>query len=326
MKNVNSAMNFIPSTFDEHQIRRTVIGGIQNESPSALNISVVILNGRASHFKYQIFDNLLTCNFKSIVSIEHNRENFAIDDITKRYPEIKFIIPLEEATDGEMINIAMSEVDSDYVLVIRDSLYIPSGIILPHLAEKLLKDNIYCVIPRLLDVDKSGLPCHSSPTAVKNSFKVDVSISVKDGEQNLYPYDFIGIYNRQKFIQLGGYDYTIQSPYWQNLDLAIRSWLWGEETRLTTLLQFNYTEETSIEDQTVNIDYLRYYLKNELPKMKMGAGVIRRIDFLTFYFHSSCGFLEARRQFNAAKNWVKENKYRFKTDLPNFVASWGKEK
>lgn len=315
-------MNGIPLTFDEHQLNRTVVGGYINNSPEALNISVILLNTSGSHFKVQMFENLMSCNFREIVSVEHDANNFALDDLLKRFPNIKFIVPLEKATDGEMINLAMSEVTSDYVLVLRDNLNIPSGIILTNLAEKLTQEGIYCVVPRLVDAKKTGLVTQFAPGVNKTHFVVEGSSVVKDTVRTLYPFDYIALYNRKKFIQLGGFDYTIKSPYWQNLDLAIRSWLWGEETKLTTIVQFAYAGESPVEDKTVNLDYIRFYLKNEYPKVKNDRGIIRKRQFFSFFFHSRCGYLEARRQFKSARSWVESNKYRFKTDLTSLVEGW----
>lgn len=316
-------MNGIPTTFSEHQIVRTILGGRENQNENSLNISVILLNESGSHFKLHVFENLLECNFHQIISIEHNASNFT-DDISKKFPTIKFIVPQEETNDGDLINLAMSEITSEYVLVLRDTLYIPSGIILPHLAERLTKDGTYCIVPRLFDNKKNGLSCTFNPSAENTHFVVESSIAMADGMKTLYPFDYVALYNREKFIQLGGFDWTIRSPYWQNLDLALRSWLWGEETRLTSLLQFNYIEEPPIEDHSSNIDYLRYYLKNELPKIKMEQGYIKKSSFIIFLNHSSCGFLEARRQFKEAKSWVEKNKFRFKMDLQTFVENWSK--
>lgn len=82
-------MNTIPTTFDEHQITRTIIGGKPNVNPDVLNISVILLNKSGSHFKINVYKNLLECNFESIISIEHDPTNSTIDDISKKMPEIK---------------------------------------------------------------------------------------------------------------------------------------------------------------------------------------------------------------------------------------------
>ena len=319
-------MNIIPLTFDEHQIKRRVIGGLEYVGSDALNISVILLNTSASHFKYHVFENLIACKFNSIVSIENNAENFSTDDIVKKFPSVKFIMPLEKATDGEMINLAMSEIKSDYVLVLRDSLYIPSGVILKNLAEHLMQENLYCLVPRLMDKNKNGLSTRFSPGAEKSHFVIDSSFLVTENVRTLYPLDYIALYNRKKFIQVGGFDYTITSSYWQNLDLALRSWLFGEETKLTTLLQFSYIDEVPVEDKTINMDYIRYFLKNEVPRFKNEHASIRNSSFFKFYNHSSCGIFEARKQFKLAKDWVEKNKYRFKMDLQTLVSGWSQEK
>lgn len=318
-------MNSIPTTFNEHQISRTVIGGQPNTNPDALNISVILLNSSGSHFKLHVFENLIQCNFKSIISIEHDPTNSTIDEMSKKFPSIKFVVPLEKASDGELINIGMAEVSTEYVLVLRDSLYIPSGFILQHLAERLTQSGSYCIVPRLSDKNKNGLPCTFVPSAERTHFVVETNSVMSDGLKTLYPFDYIALYNREKFIQLGGFDWTINSPYWQNLDLALRSWLWGEETRFTSVLQFSYIDEPPVEDRSINIDYLRYYLKNELPKIKMEQGYIRKSSFLIFAGRSSCGYLEAKRQFKAAREWVESNKYKFKMDLQTFIQNWTKQ-
>lgn len=316
-------MNPIPLTFNEHQIVRTILGGRENQDPNSLDISVILLNASGNHFKLHVFENLLKCNFRQIISVQHGSSNFT-DDISKKFPMIKFIVPQEKTNNGDLINLAMSEVTSSYVLVIRDSLYISSGIIVPHLAERLTKDGVFCIVPRLLDNNKNSLPCIFSPGAENNRFVVESSVTVVDGMKTLYPYDNIALYNREKFIQLGGFDWTIDSPFWQSLDLGLRAWLWGEEIRLTSLLQFSYAEEVPIEDRTSNLDYLRCYLKNELPKIKMEQGYIKNSSFFLFLNRSSCGFLEARKQFKEARNWVEKNKFRYKMDLQTFVQNWSR--
>lgn len=315
-------MSTIPTAFNQHQVSTTIIGGKLPNKDASLNISVVLLNSGKSHLRDELFENLLACNFASIVSVEKNTQSYGIEDLTKKYPMIKFILPQETVSDGEIINIAMGEVSSDYVLVLRDNLYIPSGIILTHLAERLTKNEIYCVVPRLFDSNKNALPCSFTPSAEKSNFKINRSSLAGDGLKTLYPYDYIALYNRKKFIRLGGFDYTIKSPYWQNLDLAMRSWLWGEETKLTTLLQFTYLEEVNLENKTRNMDYLYCYLKNELPKYRNELGIIKKSSFLQFLFHSSCGFIEAKRLFKEAKEWVFKNRFNFKMDLQILITTW----
>lgn len=320
--NVRNAMNSIPISFDQHQIKRTVIGGRKNTSSSSMNLSVILLNSSGSHFKLHVFENLLNCNFRDVISVENDSKTFSIEDVSKKFPGVKFIVPMEKATDGEMINLAMSEIDADYVLVIRDSLYISSGFILGNLAERLTKEGVFCIVPWLTDKNRGSISNYFTPGAEKSHFVIDASSTITDGIKTIYPFDNIAIYNRKKFINLGGFDHTIQTPYWQTLDLAIRSWLWGEETKLTTLFSFSYIEDVPVEDKTINKDYLKYFLKCELPKIKNDRAYISTSSFFKFLRNSSCGYLEARKLFNAARIWVEKNKYNYKKDLHTFIQDW----
>ena len=263
----------------------------------------------------------MECNFRSIVSVELDSNNFSVEDLAKKYPSVKFIVPLEKTTDGEMINLAMAEVEADYVLVLRNSLDIHPGFIHQNLAERILKDDVFCVIPRLTDSNKNSIIEQFIPTVEKKHFAVKESFVVNDGLNTLFSADNIALYNRKKFIQLGGFDYAIKSKYWQNLDLGLRSWLWGEETKLTTLLQFSYIQEP-IFDKTINLDYLRFFLKNGVHKMKNNEAYISNLSFPKFFMNSSCGFLEAKRQFKATRKWIKQNKYKIKMDLETLIKNW----
>ena len=65
-------------------------------------------------------------------------------------------------------------------------------------------------------------------------------------------------------------------------------------------------------------------LENELPKIKMEQGYLKKSSFPVFLLHSSCGIMEARRQFNAARTWVEKNKFRYKMDLQTLVQNWSR--
>ena len=315
-------MNTIPSTFNGHQIDRTVLGGMQPSPDSKLPVSVIMLNYGGSHLRVQTIENLLGCGFRSVVWIEPTPDSFNIEDISRRYPSIKFVIPLEKATDGELINACVSEIDSEYFLVLRDTLRIPQGILLQNLAENLTKDKKYCIVPRLINADGQGISVTVLPEAKKGRFLLTPSQCVSDGLPTLYPPDFIGLYNREKFIQLGGYDYTITAPYWQNADLSLRAWLWGEKIALSTSFLISYEQEKTVEDTTRNYSYIRFYLKNILPSFKDDHGVIKPMTFFNFKVHSSCGFFESLSLFKSAQKWVEMNKYRFKMDVQQLIENW----
>lgn len=315
-------MNTIPLTFNEDQVNTAVLGGIKGERESNLDVSIILLNTHGSHLKMQVFEEFAKCGFKSVVSVEPDSGNFSLEEISRKYPFVKFIMPLEKINIGQMINSAVKEIDSEYFFVIKDCFYIQQGFITKALVENMMERKKYCVVPRLVNMEKEGIPQIKVPSAKKSRFVVESRTMVSDGMKTLYPVDFTGLYNTQKFLQLGGFDYTIDSPYWQNLDLGLRAWLWGEETVLTTNFQLSYIDEITPENKTPNLDSLRCFLKNELPKFKNDHGYASRWAFWWFLYNSSCGFMEALRQFNDAFKWIYTNRYRYQKDLKMLIEEW----
>jgi len=318
-------MNTIPSIFNERQINRTVLGGTETAPGIKLPVSVVLINGNGSHFRQQTLENLMKCGFASVVSLEPTPDNYNIEDFATKFPSIKFIVPLEKVTDGDLVNIGISESCGDYVLVLRDTLRIPPGILTPNLTSRLTESGAYCIVPRLITQEKQGLPVQYIPMAERSKLRVAASATVMDGMKTLYPFDYIGLYNRQKFIQLGGFDYTITSSYWQNLDLSFRAWLWGETISLSTKFQLEYGQTVPVEDSTTDQSYLRFYLKNLLPRFKADHGMIPMPSFFIFLGSSSLGFFESRKQFMDARRWVDKNKFRFRFDAVSIIENWDRK-
>ncbi len=312
----------IPSTFNEYEINRTVLWGRGENPDFQLDITAILLNRSGSHLKTQIFDSLIQCGFRSVVSVEPDSESFNIEEISRRYPSVKFIIPREASSEGSLINACISEFDSKYFIVLRDCFNIPKGFLTKNLAENILKGNNFCVVPRLVDKDGISIIVNFIPEAHKGKFFIKPEQSVLDGMATLYPFDFVGIYNREKFINLGGFDYTISSSYWQNVDLALRAWLWGEKISITTKFHISYTEDIPLEKSAPDMSYIRFYLKNVLPKFRDDHGAVSRFSFPGFYFKSKCGIFEALSQFNEAFQWVKKNQFRFKKDMQYLIENW----
>lgn len=317
-------MNTIPLIFNERQIKRTVLWGREKVPGQKLESGVILLNGKGSQFRDIALRSLSGQGFREIVCIESGAGNYSTEDLAHKFPFIKFIVPLESATEGELINIGMSEMKSDYVLVLRDCLACNDDFISPRILERICAQRIFAVAPRLMCASSLSVPSVFSPTIEGAVFKVASSTAVSDGLATLYPMDNIAVYDRKKFMQLGGFDYTIANTHWQTADLFFRAWLWGEKVALTTLLSFTYSDSFPVEDLTADVFYSRFYLKNILPRFDEDHGVIPKSSFFVYLSRSGSGLIESLRQFNDARSWVRKNKYRFKLDAKYLVENWGK--
>lgn len=316
-------MNIIPSIFNERQIKCAILGGKENNKDALIPISVILLNSGGIHQRLQNLENLLKNGFEDIISVETNSESYNMEDFVKKFPSVKFIIPLEKATQGDILNIGMREIKSDYVLVLRDTINITPTLLGSRIATKIVETNQYCIVPHLVMNNMQSLPIQFIPLVEKSVLRIKSS-SVSDGKPTLYPFDFIGIYNRKKFIQLGGFDYTILNPYWQNLDLSFRAWLWGEKISLLTGMQLSYSDKVLPEDSTPDFSQIIFYLKNMLPHYKVDHGVIPFSSLFVFMRRSSAGPIETYSQFKNASRWVKINQFRFKRDAHDLLSNWGK--
>jgi hypothetical protein len=135
----------------------------------------------------------------------------------------------------------------------------------------------------------------------------------KEGLASLYPFDGIGIYDRERFIRLGGFDPSIKNFYWQLMDFGFRSSLWGEEIAATMLIKLSYEGAIPLEDSTAGESYRSFYLKNIAPVFRGDYAHIPLGRFPAYYRRRGELFT-AWDEFSAARDWVKVNRYRFVTD------------
>lgn len=343
-----SVMNTIPSIFNEFPIKRTVLGaeratsfgakgvGVSLSKPDSaakVPVTLVMLNDTKdeylmpvvpSHLRTQAIDSLLACGFERIVWIAPLSSGRNTEELAKKYPSIRFVIPQEECTTGELINTAVSELESDYFLVLKDIIHVSQNILPPNVALNLIKQGVYCTVPRLLNDNGNQIIMNNFPEVVKGRFRISGASYIADGLPTLYPVDFIGLYNREKFILLGGFDRTIKSPYWQNVDMGLRAHLWGEEVKITTQVTFTYEQTKSVDDVTRDYSYLYFYLKNILPIFKEDHAIVKTSSFLSTAIQTGCGIFEAKRLVKVAKDWVSLNKFRFKRDIKDLVENWNK--
>lgn len=317
-------MNTIPSTFNENQIDITVIGGNQILI-SKLPISVILLNRSGTTFRVNNLEALSSYGFADIVCVEAPQQNYNLDELSKRFPYVKFLIPGKNLTTGEMINLGMSEIRNKKVLVLWDTMHLSTKIISERILSILLKEDVLCHVPFLFTEQMQTLPAKNVPSIEKGTFSVKTFTVTQDFAKTLYPFDFIGVYDKERFINLGGFDYTLSSNYWQLLDFALRSYLWGEKIEICSGLRLNYECEVPLENTTPDASYLRFFLKNLCPKFLEDYAYIPKKEFFYYLNRSSLGFFKAYKTFKMARNWVSKNKFRFKTDAQTLITAWDSE-
>jgi hypothetical protein len=143
-----------------------------------------------------------------------------------------------------------------------------------------------------------------------------------EGLPSLYPFDGIGIYDRERFIKVLGFDTSLKSSHWQLMDFGFRAHLWGEDICVSQQLKLSYDGASSIEDNTAEASYRRFYFKNLAPVFSGDHARLPLRRFLGFSLSSRTDPFSAWEDFTAAKRWVKANRFRWRSDARTLTENW----
>jgi len=326
-------MNTIPTTFNEKITHYTAVGG--KERAASTGISAVILN-RPGFPRRSFFQELEKTGFDNVISIESPAPHYDIEELAGRFPFVRFILPENEINPGEQINLAASEIESPLFFVLRSDMKIIAGGTARRMAERLSvisketdekSENKtgfkrLCTVPVIMNPNYEILPTLVAPMTQNRKIRTCFFEPQTEDCISLYPFEGIGIYDRQRFIQIGGYDITLNNPHWQLMDFGFRAYLWGEETAFNLHLKLSYDGEMPVEDFTVKESYKRFYLKNLAPVYRSDYAHLPLYKFLGFHGKTGEDLLSSWEEFIATRKWVKKNKFRWRCDAKNVTNRW----
>lgn len=316
-------MNTIPLTLDAYKPTYTVLGGSRGSGcAESFPVSVLLLNRGPRLYRASMLQDLVQIGFDSIISVEGPGDSPELEGLASKHPQVRFICLREEANLGVRINIGMRESCAPYVFVLWNDLGLATSTLSSRFFDKVVDLDAACLVPTLCDATGQIVPSISHPAQSGKNLKVVQLPPRKDGEKSLYPFDACGIYSREKFSLLGGFDWTIGNPYWQKLDFGMRVWLWGETIRYAQALRLNYDGPSPSLDTTPDSDYGRFWLKNLAPVYDGDSATLPRSRLWSYLARSRKGPKAALGEFQAARNWVGSCTYRFKGDASRLADLW----
>jgi hypothetical protein len=317
-------MSTIPSVFNARQIQYTVVGGkrITQASADALPVSAILLNRGGRYYRGVILDELRKVGFGSIVSIEGAQDRWDVEALSLRFPEVRFIILHEAVTPGEMVNLGLQETQTAFALVLWNDLRFSSGSISSRFFDRLKDHDSLCTVPSLLGPKGEAVPSIQVPAFYRKALKVLSLPPARDGAMTLFPFDYVGIYSRERFILTGGYDYTITNPYWQKLDFGFRSYMWGETMHCAPSLRLAYDESPGPENTTPDESYKRFYLKNLTVAFRGDSGFLPYRHALSYMMKIGTNPFAAFGEYREARRWAELNRYRFRNDARGITELW----
>jgi hypothetical protein len=286
-----------------------------------------------------MFQELEKTGFDYIVSVE-DAEHYDIEELSTRFPFVRFIL-LKEASGageapspGELINLAVSEIPSPLFFVLWNDLSIIHSGGAGRIADRLncTTEDIrsgnpgptrrLCTTPVIQNFRFETLPTLITPVLERGTVRPELSATEREGAPSLFPFDGVGVYDRDRFIKLGGFDITLKSPYWQLMDFGFRACLWGEEIRSTQHIRLSYNGRIPIADGTADESHRRFYLKNLAPVFRGDGAEIPARRFFSYLVRSGKDPFMAWADFKEARSWVMANRYRFHTDARALVELW----
>lgn len=331
-------MNGTPITPDSGLVPYTVIGAPKSdallpERKARGSLPVILLNRGSRLYRTNAISELERAGLGPILSIELRSEVLDAESLAADHPAARFLLLSQPASPGVQINLAMRECQEAYVLVLWNDMSLASQGLSSRFIDRVEERDVLCLAPLLCVGTAELLPSAMAPALDsgsgrfslerKRSLKVLGCVPEVDGEKSLFPFDYTGIYNRARFAQLGGYDAGLGSPYWQKLDFGFRAWLWGEEIRISQALKVLYSGEPVSEDETADESYKWFWLKNLAPSFRGDHSLISGSRFWSYLrSRRSAGMLSAWGEFRGASEWVRLNRYRFRTDASSLVELW----
>jgi hypothetical protein len=319
-------MSTTASIFRKRKVSYTVIGGpkVDRIRKSRAPLAVLLLNRGSRFYRQEKLRQLQEAGIGEIFCVEGPRPPHDIEALSREFPDIRFLLLQDRATAGECINIGIDESRTRLVFVMWSDMEFGPGLpeewrsFLTQIEEK----QILCTVPRMMSAADQVLPSIQVPALIKGKLKVMPWKPVEEGMPSLFPFDFCGIYHRNRFYLSGGYDPWMSNPYWQKLDFGLRSFLWGEHILCRRDMVVRYEGDTETEDSSADVSYKLFFLKNMAVRFNGEMGVLPPSKRFAYCLRSDSSWLEARNEFREVQMWVLQNRYRFKSDVQSLVNHW----
>ena len=316
-------MSTIPTTFKPSDLSYTVVGGSKGSSSGrGRGLSVVLLNRSGMVNRTEILEDLERLGADEILSIEPGGDSYAIESLAQRFPRIRFVLPHRETNPGEKINIGIGEAAGSLIAVLWNDMKVVSTSFSERFIEKARESVSLCLVPWIYNTRNEILPTLRVPAFHRKRLRVLPLSPLRDETPSLYPFDYCGLYSKERFILLGGYDSHLPNPYWQKLDFGFRAHLWGERILSSSQFRISSYESSPPEDSTPDESYRIFFLKNLAVRFLGDRGELPVSRIPSFVLRAGGDWYQAWKEFRQAKKWVAINSYRFKMDSQSVTELW----
>jgi hypothetical protein len=312
-------MSTIPSIFNNTLPSYTAVGG--NERAASTGLSAVLLNRGGRYPRRTLFQELEKAGFDYILSMEGDQERYDLEDLSGRFPSVRFILLKDKISPGEAVNLAAAELSSPLFFVLWNDYRLFNGITAAKIAG-LFNGKRLCTVPVVQNSRFETIHTLSVPVFFENSIKILPEAPEHENQSSLFPYDWLGIYDREQFLRLGGFDRDILHPHWQLMDFGFRSYLWGEEIRSSQIVRLIHDGAMPPVDNTAENSYRLFYLKNLAPVFRSDYAHLPLRRFPGYLVKAGWDLFGAWMEFSRERRWVRKNRNRFRRDAWGVTDLW----
>ena len=306
----------------------TAVGGSERAGKSGL--TAVLLNRGGRYPRRTLFEQLKKTGFDYILSIENAQERYDVEELSSLFPFIRFILLKEKITTGEAINLAAAELSGSYFFVLWNDHRLFNGINAAKMVE-LFGGKRLCTVPvvqnsqfEILHTLVSPVYCRESKISGsrRGTIKTLPGTPLRENQCTLYPHDWLGFYDKEKFLQLGGFDREIIHPHWQLMDFGFRAYLWDEELRSTQIIRLIHDGVLPPSDNTTEDSYRLFFLKNLAPEWRSDHAYLPLRSFPGYLAKANWDLPGAWMEFFRERKWVIKNRRRFRRDARALTDLW----
>jgi GT2 family glycosyltransferase len=314
-------MNTTLSMRDDYP-SHTVVGHAPAGTPTGP--AVILLNRSSRLLRREYLRDLTDQGFTEIVTVERANDAYTVESLSIEFGNVRFILVEQEFNIGEAINLAMTYIQSESVVVVWSTMGVPQGIdrAVASLREHPMRG---CVAPLLRGERNEPLPTMEAPAFHRRSLRI-IDLPVRGtGGKTIYPYDYVGLYNRNVFSRLNGFDPDIPHPFWQRLDFGFRVYLTGGDIPVVPAFRISYKSIPVPEDRTIDRSYARFFAKNLAVKVSAQGARIPRGEVIRFALRSRLGIGSTISVFQNARQWIAVTGRDLRMDPRDLVERWSVE-
>lgn len=249
-------------------------------------ISIVIPSYNGKLLLEQNLPNILNVLRKSefkaeIIVVDDASADNSIEFIAQEYPLISILKNTENVGFSRTMNVGIKAAQYEWILALNNDMRLPENFF--EAITKQIGERVFSISCTIKD-GKGEKVLESSKVQIRRLGR----FSVKDKESDkatfsVYSCGGCSLYNREKLLQLGGFDELFSPFYYEDLDLSLRGWLKG--------WQSIYTPETfCYHDHSVTIKnkFKQRFVKRIINRNKLiiNYTYLRNSSFMVFIFAS----------------------------------------